>query len=323
VQRGFFPKASWRAVLALVFAGLVADIDFLGANFGPCAYLRWNRTATHSLVFVAVVALAAFLLTRIFRSSQQVGNWTGFSWIAVTTIVSLHLLMDCTQADSIALLWPFSSKRFLLDIVPAIDPWLIVVLAAAILFPELLRLVGDEISSRSKSPRGRAGAIVGLSVALGYFAGRAILHSNVTAALESRTISGEMPRRFAAFPDSVSPFLWHSIVETESALHLFTMRSMGGAVSYASGVATLRKPEPSAMLSAAQTSSAAVEFLKTARFPKAVVEQEVEGYSVEINDLKNQAMQTQNQAVFADINLDKSAKVTSSELQWQKTPTRP
>jgi hypothetical protein len=231
--------------------------------------------------------------------------------------------MDFLQADSVSPLWPFSPRRLSLDVSPAIDPWLIVVLASAVLFPELLRLVGDEIGSRSKRPHGRTGAIIGLSLALVYLGTRALFHANVTAALESRAVSGEMPRRFAAFPDSISPFLWHGVVETESALHLSTMRSMGGEVSYASGITALRKPEPSPILTAAQTSAAAVEFLKTARFPKAIVERETDGYSVEINDLKDQAMQTPNHAIFAEINLDKSAKVVSSELQWQKISTRP
>jgi fructose-specific phosphotransferase system component IIB len=101
------------------------------------------------------------------------------------------------------------------------------------------------------------------------------------------------------------------------------MRSMGGEVSYASSITTLRKPEPSSVLSAAQTSAAAVEFLKTARFPKAIVEQETQGSSVEINDLKDQAMQPSNHAIVADITLDKSARVISCELQWQKISTRP
>jgi hypothetical protein len=245
----------------------------------------------------------------------------GLSWTAVAAAALLHLLMDCLQADAVSLLWPFSPRRLSLDVSPAIDPWLIVVLASAILFPELLRLVGDEIGSHSKRPRGRTGSVIGLSVALIYLGTRTLFHANVTAALESRAISGEMPRRFAAFPDSVSPFLWHGVVETESALHLSTMRSMGGEVSYASSITTLRKPEPSPVLSAAQTSAAAVEFLKTARFPKAIVEQETQGSSLKINDLKDQAMQTSNHAIFADITLDKSAKVISSELQWQKIST--
>jgi hypothetical protein len=151
---------------------------------------------------------------------------------------------------------------------------------------------------------------------------RGLFHGNAVIALDARTVAGEMPRRVGAFPDPASPFLWHSIVETESALHLADMRSMGGEVSYASAVTTLRKPEPSPMLNAAQTSPAAVAFLKIARFPKATVQKETQGYSVEIHDLKDQAMQSKR-AVFADINLDNSAKAVSSELQWQKPATHP
>lgn len=322
LQRGLFPKASWRAIIAILCAGLVADMDFLSANFGPSAYLRWNRTATHSIAFILVLALAAFLFSLMLRSNPR-ASWTGFSWAAIAAAAALHILMDLLQADPVAPLWPFSPRRFLLDISPAIDPWLMVILAAAILLPELFRLVSDEIGSRAKRPRGRNGAIAGLALALIYFAMRVQFHGNVTASLEARTVSGEIPRRVAAFPDSVSPFLWHSVVETESALHLSTMRSMGGEVSYATGVTTWRKPEPSPVLTSAQSCPAAIIFLKTARFPKATVEQETEGFSVEINDLKDQAMQTSDHAIFADIHLDRTAKVISSELQWQKALRHP
>jgi len=320
LQRGFFPKASWRAIIAMLCAGLVADMDFLSANFGPSAYLRWNRTATHSIAFILVLALTAFLFSLKLRHNPR-ASWTGFSWAAITAAAALHILMDSLQADPVAPFWPFPAKRSSLDISPVVDPWLLVILAVAILLPELFRLVSDEIGSRTKRPRGRNGAIAGLAFAVIYCAMRAQFHGNVTASLEARTVSGEIPRRVAAFPDSVSPFLWHSVVETESALHLYTLRSMGGEVSYATGVTILRKPEPSPVLTAAQSSPAAVTFLKTARFPKAIVEQQTEGFSVEIKDLKDQAMQRSNHAIFADINLDRTPKVISYELQWQKKPT--
>jgi hypothetical protein len=230
--------------------------------------------------------------------------------------------MDFCQADGVTLLWPFSIRRFSLDLSPKFDPWLLIILIASILLPELFRLVSDEIGARSKRPRGRTGAIAGLAFALLYFALRGLFHGNVVIVLDARIVAGEMPRRVGAFPDAASPFLWHSIVETESALHLADMRSMGGEVSYASGVTTLRKPEPSPMLSAAQASPAAITFLGIARFPKATVQKETAGYSVEIHDLKDQATESRR-AVFADINLDNTAKVVSSGLQWQKPSTHP
>jgi len=323
MQRGLFPRTSRRGVLAIVFAGVIADLDWFSASLGPTAYLHWHRTATHSIAFVVVLTVAAFFFCRTMQGKDASANGKALSWIAVATAASLHVLMDLTQADAVAPLWPFSAKRFSLDIAPSIDPWLLAILAAAILFPELICLVSDEIGARTKRPRGRNGALAGLAFAVIYFALSGLFHGNVTAALEARTIAGESPRRVAAFPDSASPFLWQSIVETESALHLLTMRSAGGEVTYASGITTLRKPEPSAVLSAAQASPAAVAFLKTARFPRATVLKETEGYSVEIQDLKDQATQERSRAIFTDINLDNSVRVVSSELQWQKASPRP
>ncbi|HKF25216.1 MAG TPA: hypothetical protein VKB24_04545, partial [Candidatus Acidoferrum sp.] len=191
------------------------------------------------------------------------------------------------------------------------------VLIAAIVLPELFRLVSDEIGARQRRPRGRLGAGAGLSFALLYLGLRALLHANAVASLEARTIAGESARRVGAFPDPTSPFLWHSIVETQSALNLVLMRSMGGEVGYASGVTTLHKPEPSPMLRAAQNSAAAVAFLRFARFPKATVESERDGYSVEIQDLTDQATEEKTRAIMAGIDLDKNSRVVSSDLQWQ------
>ena len=323
LQRGFFPRASWRTLLAILFTGIVADVDSLSASFGPAAYLRWHRTITHSLVFILMLACAAFLFSRTRRDGEPSVRWAGFSWIAILAASALHLVMDLLQTGAVVPLWPFSAKRISLDIEPAIDPWLLVILASAILIPELLHLVSDEIGSRTKRPRGRNGAIAGLAFALIYFGLRASLHATAVATLEARTIAGEMPHRVAAFPDSVSPILWHGIVETESALHLVVMRTTGGEAAYATGITTLRKVESSPVLGAAQASPAAIRFLRIARFPKAVVQKETEGYSVEIQDLKDLATESRNHAILADINLDRSAKVVSSELQWQNNPTRP
>jgi inner membrane protein len=320
LQRAFFPRVSWRSVVAFVSAGVIADVDWFTAALGPSVYIERHRTATHSFLFVVVLAIAAFLFS---RSAKNVvgGIWAGFSWLPVAATGLLHLFLDVLQTEDVALLWPFSSRRFALDILPSLEPWLLTILIAAILVPELFLLVNEEIGSRSKRPRGRNGAITGLALAVVYLGFRALLHANTIAALEAHTIAGEMPRRAAAFPDPISPFLWHSIVETQSTLNLVVMRSMGGEAGYASGVITLHKPESSPILTAAQNSPAAAVFVKFARFPKATLQAETEGYSVEIQDLKDQAIEEKSRAIFADVNLDKNSRVISSELQWQKNLT--
>lgn len=317
LQRAFFPRVTWRGVVLIVAAGVVADVDWLSATLGPAGYMQWHRTVTHSLFFVAVLAIAAFASAPSLKNAGG-GSWAGFTWLPVSAAGLLHLFLDVLQADEVAPLWPFSSRRFALDVLPPLEPWLLTILIAAILLPELFLLVGEEIGSHTKRPRGRNGAIVGLMLAALYIGLRVLLHANAVASLEAHTIASEMPHRAAAFPDTTSPFLWHSVVETQSTLNLVTMRSMGGEVSYASAVTTLHKPEPSPMLAAAQSSPAAVAFVKFARFPKAVVQTESEGYSVEIQDLQDQATEEKSHAIFADINLDKNSRVLSSELQWQK-----
>src|SRR4029077_7016195 len=60
----------------------------------------------------------------------------------------LHFGMDACQSNGVALLWPFSSKRFAADLLPGIDPWILTILVAAIALPELLHLVGSEIGAK-------------------------------------------------------------------------------------------------------------------------------------------------------------------------------
>lgn len=347
LQRAFWPKAKGIAIISMLVAGILPDIDWFATIFGPSFYLGWHRVASHSLLGTVLLSAAAVLLALLATVCVNITLGSGFVipvveysnrsrsyvhfvpllffFVYIPALLSglLHLMMDWCQSDYVGLLWPFSARRFALDLLPYLEPWLLALLLLAILLPELFRLIGDEIGSRSKVPRGRNGAIAGLICAVLYIGARALLHENALASLNAHTIAGEMPRRCAAFPDSTSLFLWHSVVETQSTLNLVTLRSVGGEVSQASGIMTLHKPEPSPILNTALNSPAALAFLQAARFPKATVETETEGYSVEIQDLKDQATEEKTRAILADINLDKNGKVVSSELQWQKGVSNP
>ena len=84
----------------------------------------------------------------------------------------------------------------------------------------------------------------------------------------------------------------------------------------------IHKPEASAMLDAAQKTEAAQQFLAVARFPKATVQKETEGYSVELHDLKYDVLRQTSRAVDVDINLDNAGRVTFARLEWRGQPRK-
>ena len=84
----------------------------------------------------------------------------------------------------------------------------------------------------------------------------------------------------------------------------------------------LHKPEPSAILDAAQKTDAVRQFLASARFPKATMQKETEGFSVELRDLKYDALGQTSRAVEAEINLNTAGQVTFAQLEWQGQPPK-
>ena len=85
----------------------------------------------------------------------------------------------------------------------------------------------------------------------------------------------------------------------------------------------IHKPEPSPVLDAAQKTEAARQFLATARFPKATVQKETEGFSVEIKDLKYDALGQTSRVVEANINLNLAGQPTYAHLEWLGQPRKP
>ena len=325
VARGFFPRAGKAAVAAAIVGGTIADVDWLSYYFGPSSYLTSHHTYAHSIL--GAILISAGVAAVIFRFlSQSKRNGAPISATVATNLppilfaalcaALLHLAMDACQSSSVMLFWPFRSRRIAADWLPRIDPWILTILIACIAVPELLRLVSSEIGAKDKKPRGQTGAIIGLALVLTYIGTRATLHSNVVATMESRTFHGETPRRVSAFPETLSIFTWHGVVETESALDQIDVDATSANNFDPDTSMRLFKPEPSAALDAARKSAAAKKFLAAARIPKASVEKTESGYTVVLRDLRYAATGETQREVAAVIELDSNNKVTSEELVW-------
>jgi membrane-bound metal-dependent hydrolase YbcI (DUF457 family) len=317
ITRALIPRAPLTAWIFIIVAGTIADVDAVSSALGPSTYLDWRHTFTHSVVASAAVGVILgtiyFLLSRKATPARVSGS-AFFSAILISGF--LHLGMDAFQSAGIALFWPFNPHRFAADWLASVDPWIITILLAAILLPELSRLVSDEIGAKNKGPRGRVGAILGLILMIFYIGVRANFHANVLAAIQARSYRGESPRRSSAYAESVSLFTWHAIVETDRALQELTIDATPGASFDPENGTTLFKPEPSSILERAQSARGARDFLRVASFPKASIEKIPEGYEVQIRDLRYAVSQEIRHEIVVVIHTDSNGKVTREELRW-------
>jgi membrane-bound metal-dependent hydrolase YbcI (DUF457 family) len=343
LARGFFPRARGLVILFAVLAGMAADLDWFSNFFGPSNFLAWHSTYLHSIfaVFLFLTAIPGVPVARSHWGKRQEltprhGNadgiphnpqavsdkadqrfWAG-AFAAPACAAVLHVLMDACQSGGVMLFWPFSTKRFAADWLPSLDPWILVILIAAIAVPELLRLVSSEIGAKSNKPRGRTGALIGLALVVVYVGVRGTLHSNVAALLESRSFHGETARRVAIYPEALSLATWHGVVETESALNEIDVNAFATANFDADTSLRFYKPEASASLNAARNTRTAQRFLAVSQIPKASVEKTDVGYVVILRDLRYAAAGETSHEIAALIELDPDSKVTSEELVWAR-----
>jgi membrane-bound metal-dependent hydrolase YbcI (DUF457 family) len=313
LARGVFPSRQWPIVVATLLAGTLADIDLLTILSGPSAYLAGRHTYTHSilgtLVVIAIAAGIAYMFSR-----RDVLAKTFDVVLATSLAASVHVLLDLCASSGVALLWPWSSQRFALDWLPNLDVWILVVLIAGILLPELLRLVTSEIGAKDKKPRGRNGALGALTLLVVYIAVRSALQHGAVAMLEPHTYRGESPQRIGAFAESLSVLSWRGVVDTSSNVCLISVPVSGRHFDPELGVC-MHKPEASSQLAAAQKTRAAALLLGLARFPRASVDKTDEGYEIVIRDMHDVVAESRN-GVAAQIFLGQDSTVQRQGLVW-------
>ena len=317
LKRAAFPRTARSTTIAMLIAGTIADIDSLSAYFSPSVFLTFNQTYFHSLVAALLFSLLV-TLPFLLRKSGPTETPIALLPILIAALSAsvLHLLLDLCQSTGVELFWPFSLRRFALDWLSHLDLWVLGILLAGILLPMLSRLVTEEIGAKSKGPRGKVGASLALATMILYIVLRFVLHGNAIAALESRTYRGESARQVAAFAESGSPFHWHGIVETASALHDVEVE-VGPAASFDPDSAiTSFKPQPSPALDAARDTLVARRFLQVARFPKATVEKTPDGFHIILRPFPYNRDASSGLRIHAEIDTDSSGKILSQEIAW-------
>lgn len=316
LTRAVFPRVSRVTMAGVIVAGMIADVDMFSARFGPSAFLKWHRTYAHSLTAAFFIAMViSLVLIFILRRSQNRDSAPTILFAALGASL-LHVAMDFCQNDSVQVFWPFRTQRYSADLVSHFDLWILLLLLAGVLLPKLFGLVTEEIGAKSKAPRGRIGATLALAAVFAYVGTRFVLHGDALAMMESRTYRGELPRKVAALAEPDSPLRWHGVVETERALRDAEVNvGLGSRFDPEAGVVSY-KPGMSPPLEAAQKTDVARRFLEAFRFPKASVEQTINGYRIEIRGFPYPRDDRSGLRVMTIVETDANALVTRQELTW-------
>jgi membrane-bound metal-dependent hydrolase YbcI (DUF457 family) len=126
---------------ALVIASNAPDIDIITWFRGNASYLQWHRGPTHGpLGILALGLLTAALVRGWHRLTALRGTpddpEASFGMLAAASMVGVfcHILMDFPTSYGTRLLSPFSWHWFATDLMPIVDIYLIIVLAAGLLF---------------------------------------------------------------------------------------------------------------------------------------------------------------------------------------------
>jgi len=312
----FFPRRRWPIFVGMIFAGTLADIDYLSSLFGPAAYFHARRTYTHSLLGLLAIIAAAVLLTRHLGKRQP--EPARALLLPVSLAAILHMLLDLLQSEGVAIFGPVRSTRLAADWLPAIDPWILTLLILGCFLPEFFRLITSEIGVKNKAPRGRNGALVALSFLVLYLGARAILHSSSVASLDPHSYAGESARKVGAYPDSLSLFTWHGVIETQSLLCLADVPNIFGRAFDPESAHCLHKPEASPELAAAQNTAPVQAYIRAVPFPRAAIAKSAEGSEIELRSMRDVAEHETARRVGVRITLDPKLTVSTEEYVWAK-----
>lgn len=319
-QAGLKRKSRY-AMLALILASNIPDIDIITRARGSLAYLEHHRGISHSLigftVLSAALALGVFAFAR--RAKPRPGAPpASLKWLLIVCWIgaAAHVLMDFSNDYGVRPFLPFSGRWFALNIVPVIDMWLLLALILGLCIPGVLRLVGEEVGvRRENAASGRRGAIVALCAVAALWGARGISHHRALALLGASTYGGENPTAIGAFPSFSNPFDWRGVVETDSAFYLMDTGAMTSDFD-GGGAVILRKPPPSAALSAAKQSITAQAFLNFARLPYAVVYADENDFRVYLRDLRFARPGSQDWNFTAEIVVGNDLKVKSQRFYF-------
>lgn len=331
LSRTGFNRTTALATFTMTIGAEAADIDMVGYLNGSTFGFAHHRGITHTFVGVPFVAAAVVLFVWIvwklrqrFRKDEaghaawlrKRGLPEKPRWVVLYGLACLaglvHILLDFTNNYGVRPFEPFSYKWYAWDIVFIYEPLLYLFLIGGLMLPSLFALINEEIGSRSKKPRGAAGATVALILVVALWGFRDFQHRKAVAAMNDRIYEGADAIRTSAFPYPMNPFKWAGVVETETFFQNMEVNSRTGEVDPQDrGVVRYKPAETQASLAGKESHLGRV-YLDWARYPMVEVEERdlpAKGYIVRFTDLRFVYPDQNRRPLRATVELDGDLRV--------------
>jgi inner membrane protein len=273
--RAGFNRTTGLATLTLTLASEAPDVDIISSFWGPAVGFAHHRGFTHTFlgapVMAALITAFVWLLYTMWWSRNGRRTKVPIRWgvlYALALLGSLvHILLDFTNNYGVRPFAPFIPRWYSWDIVFIVEPVLLAVLTAALIFPSIGALVQTEIGGKKPVFRGQLAAVLALLAMVTYWFVRDAQHRHAMAILESRQMQTGETLRVGAMPYPVNPFRWFGVVETPNAMETYDVRpSQLQITSYGREGTYYKQPETPLDL-AAKSSYLGRVYLDWARFP--------------------------------------------------------
>ncbi|MBZ5696066.1 MAG: metal-dependent hydrolase [Acidobacteriia bacterium] len=314
----------------LVVSGIAPDLDYASYVGGASAFMRFHRTALHSVAGSALMACAiagAFCALDKRLPQKNTGRARASAPLAFGPALAVcavgaasHTLLDLVSGVGVQLLWPFRAHWSAGNLANDFDLWILLVLVAGLLLPLLFHLISEEVGERKKGPGGARAAVVTLLLLTAYLGGRAYLHNQAIGLLLSREYHGRVPLEAGAFPESSAPFDWRGLVVTDNTIEEVEVPLGPGDEFSPDRSLTHYKPVDSPALNVGEKTAAAARFLTYAQFPLASVQRLEAGYRIEVSDLRFASGDTEPANIFVRVDLDSELQVRREAYLFASSP---
>ena len=280
------------ATLAMTLAAEAPDLDVLWSLGGPIAGFQHHRGWTHTIAGMPV--MAALIVAVVWFVHRSRLSWSARGTEAEPRRVSLaapvrwgmlyalclvalgsHLLLDWTNNYGVRPFFPFNPRWYAGSFVFIVEPVMLLALAAGLLAPSLFGLVSSEVGARRRQFRGQGWAAAALLAVAALWAVRYAERNKAVSIAQSEgagnpgeaAVSGSTVLRVMANPYPLTPFRWHTVLETPTLYRMREVDTLHGTSESSDTADLFFKPAETAATLAAKRSRLGRAYLDWSMWP--------------------------------------------------------